>query len=285
MARRLSAVESRNITFASDSWPVFWEEAAGANVRDVDGNVYIDLTSAFGVALLGHRSDAFLGAVDGAPLIHGMGDIHPPRDKLDLLEALAAILPWQESRSVLGSTGSEAVEIALKTGALASGRPGVLAFEGGYHGLTLGSLAATSRAHFREGFESRLYGGVVFEPFPDSYRTPSDGVGVALDSVRSRLEQGAPNGDRIGTIIIEPMQARGGARLPAEGFMEGLSDLADRFDLVLIADEIFTGLGRCGAVLASSRVGLRPDIVCVGKSLEHLSGPSTLVSSRGRGPD
>lgn len=267
MSRRLAAVESRNITFASEGWPVFWEEAAGANVRDVDGNVYIDLTSAFGVALLGHRPNAFLGAVDGAPLIHGMGDIHPPRDKLDLLEALAAILPWRESRSVLASTGSEAVEIALKTGALASGRPGVLAFEGGYHGLTLGSLAATSRTHFREAFESRLYGGVVFEPFPDSYRTPADGVGRALDAVRSRLERTAPNGDAIGTIIVEPMQARGGARLPVEGFMEGLSDLAEELDIVLVADEIFTGLGRCGAVLASHRVGLRPDVVCVGKSL------------------
>lgn len=267
MAQRLARVESRNITWASEGWPVFWQEAVGANVRDVDGNVYIDLTSAFGVALLGHRPEAFLSAVQGAPLIHGMGDIHPPKEKLELLEALAALLPWDESRAVLASTGSEAVEVALKTGALASGRSGILAFEGGYHGLTLGSLATTSRAHFRTAFAERLYAGVAFEPFPCAFRTAADGVPAALERVRARITGGAPNGDPIGTIIIEPIQARGGARLPAPGFMEGLSDLAEEFGVVLVADEIFTGLGRCGTVLASERVGLRPDIVCVGKSL------------------
>lgn len=267
MADRLRAVESRNITWRGDGWPVFWEEASGANVRDVDGNVYIDLTSAFGVALLGHHPDAFRRAVDGAPLIHGMGDIHPPREKLELLEALDALMPWPVSRTVLASTGSESVEIALKTGALSSGRPGVLAFEGGYHGLTLGSLAATNRPHFRSSFERRLYDGVVFEPFPDRYRTTSGGVERALEAVRNHFENGAGNGDAIGTVIVEPVQARGGARPPADGFMEGLSDLAREFGVVVVADEIFTGLGRCGGVLASSRVGLVPDIVCVGKSL------------------
>lgn len=285
MAARLGAVESRNITWSSERWPVFWEAASGANVRDVDGNVYIDLTSAFGVALLGHRPEPFLSAIEDAPLIHGMGDIHPPREKLELLEALDALMPWPESRTVLASTGSEAVEIALKSGVLASGRPGVLAFEGGYHGLTVGSLAATNRPHFRSAFEDRLYDGVAFEPFSDRYRTPAGEVAEALRSIRARLEDGAPNGDPIGTVIIEPMQARGGARLPAEGFMEGLSDLAREFDIVIVADEIFTGLGRCGAVLASTRVGLRPDIVCVGKSLgaglplSACAGSATVMDS------
>ena len=154
---RLRAVESRNITHVGDHWPIFWEEAAGSNVRDADGNVYIDLTAAFGVALLGHASPAvrFAIAEQSQRLIHGMGDIHPPTKKLELLERLDRISPWDDTRTVLATTGSEAVEIALKTARLASGRPGILAFEGGYHGLTLGSLAATARAHFRGPFTGR----------------------------------------------------------------------------------------------------------------------------------
>jgi 4-aminobutyrate aminotransferase-like enzyme len=275
MAARLSKVESRNITWSSPDWPVFWSEAEGANVRDADGNVFIDLTSAFGVALLGHRSAPLEKALREERLIHGMGDIHPPVRKLELLERLAELSPWDETRIVLGSTGSEAVEVALKTAALASGRPGVLAFEGSYHGLTLGSLAVTERLHFRSDFERRLYGGVAFAPWPEGARArrrkdvePNRcSAEDALKRIKVFLSGGAPNGDEIGAIIVEPMQARGGARLAPDGFMSALSDLAASFSAVVIADEIFTGLGRCGATLASSRVGLRPDIVCVGKSL------------------
>jgi len=267
MMERLAAVESRNITWSDEHWPVFWAEARGANVRDADGNVYIDLTSAFGVALLGHRSHPLETALREEKLIHGMGDIHPPVRKLELLERLAAVSPWSDARTVLANTGSECVEIALKTAALASGRPGVIAFEGGYHGLTAGSLAVTERPHFRSLFEERVYPGVGFAPWPDALRAEEPAGGESLRRVRALIESGAPNGDAIGAIIVEPMQARGGARVPPEGFMSGLSDLATEFDLVIVADEIFTGLGRCGTMFASDRVGLRPDIVCVGKSL------------------
>ncbi|MGB0544192.1 MAG: aspartate aminotransferase family protein [Longimicrobiales bacterium] len=268
MAKRLHEVESRNVTFVSEHWPVFWTEAVGANVLDADGNVFVDLTSAFGVALLGHASPVVQEALrGGSSLIHGMGDIHPPAPKLELLEKLAAFGPWPETKAILSTGGSEAVEAALKTGALASGRPGVLAFEGAYHGLTAGSLSATPRPHFRALFEDRLYGGVAFAPFPDHLRDPTpDGAG-SLEAVRDALKQGAPNGDPIGTIIIEPIQARGGARIPPEAFLAELSSLAREFDVLLIADEIMTGIGRCGAPLVSSVLGLEPDIVVVGKAL------------------
>jgi 4-aminobutyrate aminotransferase/(S)-3-amino-2-methylpropionate transaminase len=267
MADRLRRVESRNVTYVDDAWPVFWQDARGANVVDADGNVFIDLTSAFGVGLLGHRSDPLEGALAEQGLIHGMGDIHPPAVKLELLERLVGITPWAESRVVLASTGSEAVEIGLKTGALVSGRPGVLAFEGAYHGLTLGSLAVTPRPHFRAFFEERLYGGVAFAPFPDPIRDQDAEGAHTLREVERLLDRGAPNGDAIGTIVVEPVQARGGARVPPEGFMAALSDLASSRGVTIVADEIFTGIGRCGAMLASERVGLRPDIVCVGKTL------------------
>jgi 4-aminobutyrate aminotransferase-like enzyme len=269
MAERLRAVESRNITYIDDGWPIFWREARGANVRDVDENVYIDLSSAFGVALLGHAHPAVVSAVreQSGTLMHGMGDVHPSGHKLDLLERLCALTPWNEARAVLASTGSEAVEIALKTAQVATGRPGVLAFRGGYHGLTLGALAVTQREHFRTPFSARLYGGVAFAPFPD---IALDGVGaaeVALTEVRGALENGAPNGDPIGAVIVEPVQGRAGARLAPDGFMSSLSQVAVESGALVIADEVFTGLGRCGALLASTRVGLEPDIVCLGKAL------------------
>lgn len=269
MARRLRRVESRNVTQVAEGWPVFWQEARGANVRDVDGNVYLDLTGAFGVALLGHAHPGVGAAVEAQSrrLVHGMGDVHPPRVKLDLLEKLAALAPWPESRVVLSSTGSEAVETALKAALLATGRPGILAFGGAYHGLTLGSLAVTDRDLFRAPFAGRLYGGVAFAPFPDPVRNGAAAARVALDEVARILEAGAPNGDSIGTVIVEPVQGRAGVRVAPDGFMARLSTLAREAGAVVVADEVFTGMGRCGAVLASARVGLEPDLVCLGKAL------------------
>jgi len=268
LAERLGAVESRNVTFLSEDWPVFWEAAAGCNVRDADGNVYVDLTGGFGVALLGHSPPPVVDAVrsQAGRLMHAMGDVHPPALKVELLEALASVCPWEGARGVLASTGSEAVEIGLKTAQLASGRAGVLAFEGAYHGLTLGSLAATSRELFRRPFGSRLYPGVAFAPFPE----PWYGSGASescLERVRGLLEAGAPNGDPIGTILIEPIQGRAGVRIPPVGFMEELSDLAADVGVLIVADEVLTGMGRVGPMLASELLGLRPDIVCLGKAL------------------
>lgn len=268
MAARLARVESRNVTYLDDDWPVFWEEAVGSNVRDADGNVYLDLTSAFGVALLGHAPVPVRRAMkEQTRLIHGMGDIHPPAKKLELLEALAEISPWPETRTILAGSGSEAVEAALKTARLATGRPGILAFAGGYHGLTLGSLAATERPHFRSGFEERLYGGVAFAPFPDPFRDDDGNGERALEVVARLLEEGATNGDPIGTVIVEPIQARGGCRVPPPTFLGELGRLAREAGALVVADEIFTGLGRCGALFASARLGLEADIVCVGKAL------------------
>lgn len=266
---RLRAVESPNVTYSDEGWPIFWDEARGSNVRDPDGNVFLDLTSAFGVALLGHAHPAVVRAVQqqATRLMHGMGDVHPPVQKVRLLERLCALAPWGRGKGVLASTGSEAVEVALKTAALATGRSGIIAFEGGYHGLTLGSLAATERAHFRGPFRERLYEGVAFAPFPDFLREGDEGAERALTVVRQALERGAPNGDPIGAVIVEPVQGRAGVRLAPHGFMSALSRLVADSDAVLIADEVFTGLGRCGALLASERVGLKPDVICVGKAL------------------
>lgn len=269
LARRLRATESRNVTYLAEDFPVFWEEARGANVRDADGNVYVDLTAAFGVALLGHGDPRIEAAVrdQAARLVHGMGDVHPPTARVELLERLAEVMPWDDPRTVLGVGGAEAVEVALKTALLATGRPGIVAFTGGYHGLTGGALAATARTEFRRPFEPRLYGGVSFVPFPDPLREGPAAGERALDRLEEVLRDGAPNGDAVGAVVVELVQGRAGVRLPPDGFLAELHDRARREGALVIADEIFTGLGRTGPLLASHPGGLEPDLVCLGKAL------------------
>ncbi|MSR37003.1 MAG: aspartate aminotransferase family protein [Gemmatimonadetes bacterium] len=268
LAGRLRAVESRNVTFLSEEFPVFWEEARGCNVRDVDGNEYLDLTSAFGVALAGHAHPRIAAAVaeQAGKLMHGMGDVHPPAPKLDLLERVTALAPWPDARAVLASTGAEAVELALKTALLATGRPGILAFTRGYHGLTLGALAVTSRKLFRDPFERRLYSGVVRAPYPTERDGPK-ALAAALDEVEDALTTGAPGEDPIGTVIMEPIQGRGGARVPAPGLLTGVAERARAAGALLIFDEVLTGFGRTGRLFAHEHDGVVPDLLCVGKAL------------------
>ncbi len=293
LAGRLARVESRNITFLSDTFPVFWREAVGANVLDVDGNLYIDLTGGFAVASAGHRnpvvSDAIRSALDRLP--HGLGDVHPPEIKVELLERLAAIAPGRLSRTILATSGSDAVEAALKTARLATGRPGALCFTGAYHGLGYGALAVTDGARFRAPFEDQIGLPILRAPFPDRYRPDAelldsagpDGSGggdagatgwtggprelseAALGAVRRRLD--GPDGDRVGAVILEPIQGRGGVVVPPPGFLSGLRTVCDRRDLVLALDEVLTGFGRTGLLFACEHEGVEPDILCLGKAL------------------
>jgi 4-aminobutyrate aminotransferase-like enzyme len=197
-----------------------------------------------------------------------MGDVHPPEIKVRLLERLAEIAPGDLSQSVLSSSGSEAVESALKTARLASGRPGVLCFRGAYHGLTYGALAVTDGEFFREPFQDQLGITVARVPFPDRYR-PDPEVALGGDLLGSTLEAVADEldaDDQIGAIIVEPILGRGGVVVPPDGFLRGLRDECDRRDLVLIFDEVYTGFGRTGRWFACEHEGVVPDIICVGKA-------------------
>ncbi len=272
LAARLREHESPNITFVSDDGPIFWREARGSNVLDVDGNVYIDLTAGFGVAAGGHRNPRVIAAAQAQleRLAHGLGDVHPPEIKTATLERLASIAPSGLSRSILASSGAEAVEAALKTARLASGRPGVLCFSGAYHGLTYGALAVTDGRLFREPFQDQLGLPTVRVPFPNPFRPPQqlrgqdDLASAALEIVSARLESGK---QQIGAVIVEPIQGRGGTVIPPEGFLRGLRDLCDRFGVTLIFDEIYTGFGRTGRWFACDHEAVAPDLLCVGKAL------------------
>ena len=261
-AERLSQVESRNVT-RLEKLPPFWTHASGGAVQDVSGRSFLDFSGAFGVALAGHRHGRIVDGIreQAGRLIHGMGDIHPPAAKVEFLEALAALLPWRSSGTILGLSGSDAVEAALKTAHLATGRLGVIAFEGSYHGLTLGALAATDREHFRRPFTGRLVDHVRFVPFPS---TPAEADRV-LDQVSDLFAGKAPV--PVGAVIVEPIQGRAGVRIPPEGFLAELGRRTRAGGALLVADEIFTGMGRTGSLFASEHDGMVPDLICLGKAL------------------
>jgi len=255
LASRLALVESRNVTCLSPVPPIFWERASGANVWDVDGNRFVDLTGGFGVANAGHSHPRVVAAVErqSRQLLHAMGDVHPPAVKVELLEALVARFPGGgPAQAVLGSSGSDAVETALKTATLATGRAGVVAFEGGYHGLGFGALDTTWRRTFREPFEARLPKATVFAPYGDA---------AGVERIAANAE--AP----IGAVLVEPIQGRGGERIPPDGFLGDLRALCDREGWLLIADEVYTGFGRTGRWFACEHESVVPDLLCVAKGL------------------
>jgi len=336
----LKRFESRNVTFidADGSWPIVWERARGVQVWDADGNHYLDLTAAFGVAAAGHANPNVVksGQRQMAKLPHAMGDVHPHALKAELARELSritfekwagvnlapthsqgqihtdAILPFSSgkgsgaslkhagknpdpvrtsgaAKTIFCNSGFEAVEAAIKTAMLATGKRGVIAFEGAYHGLGYGALNMTHRAHFRSPFRSQLGGFGHFIPFPaidrDSGSNPpvtlpgrgaagvSCGLVSLLEGSRGLLSEIETQirrlfrREKIGAILVEPIQVRGGIHIPPTEFLPMLRRLCDEHGALLVFDEIFTGFGRTGKWFACEHSQTAPDILCVGKAL------------------
>lgn len=258
-------MESPGVTTLEPVPPIFWDRASGAHVTDVDGNEFIDLTAAFGVASVGHANERVAEAISeqATTLLHGMGDVYPSAVKVDLLRALADICPSDLNQSVLTLNGADAVETALKCAELVTKRSGVIAFQGAYHGLSYGALSVTAREDFRAPFSGRTSGQTTFFEYP---RTPDqlERVVTQMDEMLGDPLHGA---SETGAIIVEPIQGRGGVVVPSPGFLRALRAICDRHDLLFIVDEIFTGLGRTGHWFAVEVDDVVPDLLCIGKAL------------------
>ncbi len=271
--RRLQAVECHNVTWVTDSFPIVWVRARGCNVWDPDGNRYVDLAAGFGAAAAGHGHPRIVEAIraQAARLAHAMGDVHPPAAKVELIERLAALAPFPDARVMLATNGGEAIEIALKTACLFTGKPGAIAFTGAYHGLTYGALSVTDGAPFRGPFEAQLNRFVLRAGFPHPFRPPPRLGGgrelahAAVADVAALLA--SEDGRQVGAVIVEPIQGRAGIVEPPAGFLSELARLCREHEVVLIVDEVLTGLGRTGAWFACERDGVVPDLVCLGKAL------------------
>jgi 4-aminobutyrate aminotransferase-like enzyme len=292
LAVELRAHESRNVTYVSPGFPVFWEHTHGANVWDVDGNRFLDLTSGFGVASLGYTPEKIVAAaLDQIPrLYHAMGDVHPSAEKVALCRKLSQLTfeTWKlgPGKVILTNSGSEAVEAALKTAWLATKRRGVLAFSGSYHGLGYGALTVTGRKLFRDPFAAQLADFATFMPFPtcqhcplgatnrEPSACPPDCMNTFLIQAENLLKK-----KTIGAILVEPVLGRGGEVVPPNWFLPVLRSLANQYGVVLIFDEIYTGFHRTGQRFACDHWNVQPDLICLGKA---LTGGFPLAACVGR---
>jgi len=253
LAQQLEAGEAPGINTVVDGRAHVWAAARGANVVDVDGNRLVDLTAGFGAASIGHAHPAVVSAVrkQSELLLHGLGDVSAHPTRIELAHRLKSWLPIDDARIYFAVSGADAVEVALKTALLSTGRSGVLAFDPSYHGLTLGPLSISSRAHFREPFRKMLRPGVRQLPF-----------GADLEAITEVLA-----GGEIGAVIFEPIVGREGVVLPPAGWLAQLCDAARSAGALTIADEILTGFGRTGARFTVEAEGAQPDVILCGKAL------------------
>lgn len=241
-------------TLGPDGTTLAWEHARGANVVDADGNRYIDLTSGFGVVAVGHRHPRVVDAVKRqvGELVHGLADVHSHPLRVRLARELAHRAPLECPQVHFAVSGADAVEVALKTALLATRRGGVLAFEPAYHGLSLGALQVTSRAEFRHPFAAHFHSAIFRLPFG----CPASEIDALLNLQSD-----------IGCVVVEPIVGREGIVFPPAGWLQELSVLCRRRDVLLIADEIFTAFGRTGRWFVVEEEEVVPDLLCCGKAL------------------
>jgi 4-aminobutyrate aminotransferase-like enzyme len=270
--KRLRRVEGAAI-WGTGPPTIVWSRAKGSIVQDLDGNRYIDLSSGFGAASLGHAAPEIARAVaaQARRLTQGLGDLQPHTAREKLVRRLSK-KGGALSRVLLTSTGSEAVDLALKTAALATGRRRFVAFEGGYHGQLGLALEATHFPASPALFKSAAR--AIHIPFPDPYRCPlrraCDGCDLAcFDEGWTKVESACDGPDPPGAVLVEPIQGRAGVIVPPPTFLPHLAARARARGLVVIYDEILTGAGRTGPWWAWERSGpeAEPDLIAAGKGL------------------
>ena len=267
---RDEAVASPSLTRA---YPLVADSGAGLVVTDVDGNRFLDFAAGIAVCSTGHSHPKVVQAIkdQAERLIHiAATDFYEPR-YLEFMERLAAIAPFEEqARVFLTNSGTEAVEGAIKLARYHTHRPGIIAFEGGFHGRTMGALSLTnSKLKQRAGF-GPLVPMVHHAPFPRirAWREGSGGDGSAELEVLRRSILGriiAPSD--VAAMVIEPIQGEGGYFAAPPLFLEGLREICDEHGILLIADEIQSGMGRTGTWWAIEHAGIEPDIILAAKGI------------------
>ncbi len=247
--------------------PVVVSEARGATFTDVDGNTFLDFVGGVGVLNVGHKHPRVLEAIQAQSerFLHVDFTVVPYEGYVELAERLGSIAPISgEVRAAFFNAGTEAVENAVKLARLATGRSGVIVFDGAFHGRTLLALTMTSRTHpYKKGlgpFAPEVYRA----PFPSAYRGP-DAAGALATLERMLVTHVAP--ESVAAIVFEPEQGEGGFIPAPPAFVRGLRELCDRHGIVLVADEVQTGFGRTGRMFAMEHFDVEPDLVVLAKSV------------------
>ncbi len=269
-ARRQAAVP-RGVANAT---PLFIASGRGARITDADGRTYIDFAGGIGTLNVGHCHPRVVAAIkeQADRFLHTCFQVVMYEGYVAVAERLAALTPGAfPKKTLLLSSGAEAVENAVKIARAYTGRPAVIAFTNAFHGRTLGALALTGKEHPYKTSFGPFAPEIYHAPFPYVYRFPGrPGPEQCARACLAALEGMfhtvvAP--ERVAAIIVEPVQGEGGFIVPPREFLAGLRALCDRHRLLLIADEIQTGFGRTGRMFACEHFGIVPDVMVVAKSL------------------
>src|SRR5579864_8840984 len=283
LAKRREASVPRGLSHAT---PVYVARAQDAWLEDVDGNRYIDFAGGIGCANAGHRQDAVLSAIREQldHFLHTCVQVTPYENYVHLAERMNAVTPGKfPKKTLFVNSGAEAVENAVKIARAYTGRPGIIAFEDAFHGRTMMTLALTSKTHpYKAGF-APFPSDVYRVPFAYCYRCsyslkyPSCDVFCArhLEDTFKRVVAN----EEVAAVIAEPVLGEGGFIAPPLDYFKVLIDLCRKHNILFIADEVQSGFGRTGAMFASERYGIEPDLLVTAKS---LGGGLPLAAVTGR---
>jgi 4-aminobutyrate aminotransferase len=288
---RARRILERDQKFVSQSYtrvyPLVVKKARGVWVEDVDGNRFLDFNSGIAVCNTGHCHPKVVEAIhrQAEQLIHMSGSDFYYEAQSNLAAKLAEITPGPKVKKVFfGNSGAEAIEAALKLARFHTRRPFILAFLGAFHGRTMGALSLTaSKAIFEKGF-SPLVPGVTHVPYPYCYRCPYHhhqypGCSVAcVEWIREDLFKRSIPPEEVAAIFVEPIQGEGGYVVPPPEFHKKLYDLAKEFGILFVADEVQSGMGRTGKMMAIEHWGVTPDIFALAKGIASGMPLGAMVS-------
>lgn len=267
------------------SMPIAISRAKGAVIEDADGNLFLDFFSSAGVLNVGHCNPYVLEYVkeQQEKLIHALD--FPTENRIDLVSKLLQQLPFTQRNdykvSFCGPTGSDAVEAAIKLAKHKTGRDGVFAFQGSYHGMTSAALSATSNVGLRSRIRS-LVPNITFIPYSYCYRCPfnkqQDSCSLqCADYFESLLTNPHSGYEKPAAILLEPIQGEGGTVIPQDGFLEKIIRIARQHDVVVIFDEIQCGFYRTGDCWAFQHSNVLPDIITMSKGLGGIGFPISAI--------
>ena len=274
---KATAIIARDAKVVSSSYtrdyPLVIARGDGAVVEDVDGNLFLDCAAGIAVNSTGVSHPEVVKAIadQAAKFIHMSGTDFYYEPQVRLAEELSKIVPIEgDVRSFFGNSGTEATEAAIKLSRYYTKRPNVIAFLGSFHGRSLGALALTSsKSVQRRGF-GPLMSGVYHAPFPDSYRFNGSADACAeasLSYIRDQILVHLTAPDEVSAIVVEPIQGEGGYLVSPPAFLQGLRELTTQHGIMLVLDEVQSGMGRTGKMFAAEHYGITADIVNIAKGI------------------
>jgi len=247
----MNVIEKEELKMAGLYWkrPIEITHGSGVHLWDRDGNKYLDCTSNYGVAITGHCHPRVVEAVQiqAEKLLSCHGTFYNEA-RSEFLEKLISIAPRDLDKAFLSNSGTESVEFALKLARRSTGKPGIISMMGGFHGKTMGSLSATWNKKYREPFMPLI---------PGFKHVPYGNLERLVESID----------EETGAVLVEPIQGESGINVPPEGYLKGVKEVCEANGILLILDEIQTGLGRTGTWFACQKEGIVPNIMCLSKAV------------------